>query len=131
MKTMIDEKQDIANAKRAASKEVQELREHYITLARIFDKSATPYYMGDPLRWRDVVAAKKAYEDAVATREALNNTVMVHRECADQRKKEWQQKNKNLVISAGDYAKIQFGNGDAIEHMWVEIKKVLNDGHQF
>jgi uncharacterized protein YegJ (DUF2314 family) len=45
----------------------------------------------------------------------------IHGKCAEQRHKEWQEENKHIHISPGDYCKIAFQDGDKMEHMWVKV----------
>ena len=63
---------EIGNAKRAASKEVQELMEHYFTLRKIYMSSPTPMYLGDKITNHNVAQAKAEWQQAINSREALN-----------------------------------------------------------
>lgn len=65
------------------------------------------------------------------------NIAVVHAKCAEDRKKEWQKENKNLVLQKGDYIKMPFSYADKkgkekkAEHMWVCINKCSKDQKKF
>jgi uncharacterized protein YegJ (DUF2314 family) len=56
----------------------------------------------------------------------MSNTGFIHGECADNRLKEWQEKNANTKIEVGNYVKMKFIQEDKEpEWMWVEISNVI------
>lgn len=58
-------------------------------------------------------------------RESLTNAGMIHSECAEQRRVNWQLENQRTKITAGDFCKIAFKDGDKTEWMWVKVKDTL------
>lgn len=60
--------------------------------------------------------------------EHSNNIAAVCECCADKRLEKWQQDNKDLTISKGDFVKIAFYSEDRTrkEWMWVEINDVID-----
>lgn len=53
--------------------------------------------------------------------ESPHNIGLVHRKCAEDRAKKWNDENKDLLINAGDFVKIAFWEKGEVEHMWAEV----------
>lgn len=53
--------------------------------------------------------------------ELHNNTIKLCKDCSDERKNEWQKKNKNLKISKGNYVKLAIKDKNGTEHLWFQI----------
>lgn len=56
--------------------------------------------------------------------EANLNTFIIHKECANKRRKDWQKRNKALKIHIGDYVKLAVSDTNGEEHLWFEVKEV-------
>jgi len=50
----------------------------------------------------------------------------IHKECAENRKTEWQKNNKNTVIKQGDNVQLKFTEEgvEKVEHMWVTVTEI-------
>ena len=55
--------------------------------------------------------------------EANQNTFILHKECADKRKKTWQKQNKGLKIKVGDCVKLAVSDTKGTEHLWFQVKE--------
>ena len=52
------------------------------------------------------------------------NTRIICKECADERRKDWQKQNKGLKINIGNFVKLSVSDSNGEEHLWFEVVKV-------
>lgn len=52
------------------------------------------------------------------------NERLVHKECMEEKKRIWQQNNKDTVLYKGMFVKKLFTEGDETEHMWVRLTSI-------
>jgi len=57
-----------------------------------------------------------------------DNTEMVCKHCADERKMKFQMSGKQVRI--GDFVKVGIKDSEEVEHMWCHVKGVRGDGKQ-
>lgn len=68
--------------------------------------------------------------------EALKNIGFIHGHCGAERKRMWQEDNKDTVIEPGDFVKIGFKVTNPelkaeYENMWVKVTHVSDDRQKF
>lgn len=61
----------------------------------------------------------------------MDNVGLMHRSCGKKRKEEWQEANKGKTIEVNKHCKLEFGEGNNVEHMWVLVKEANNTEGKF
>lgn len=62
---------------------------------------------------------------------SLKNVGLMHKQCGEKRKQQWQDNNPDANIQIGHHCKIAFTEGKEVEHMWVLVLAVDKDKREY
>jgi uncharacterized protein YegJ (DUF2314 family) len=60
--------------------------------------------------------------------EESRNMEFFCKDCGEKKKQEWQDRNKGTKIQIGDFVKVGLTDGTQVEHCWLEVAGVSEDG---
>jgi len=67
------------------------------------------------------------YERKKLKKEEKGNIIRICKDCWDEKRKEWQEANKDIKLEISQLVKIPLSDGKKTEHLWVEISEIIGE----